>query len=121
MSLTPARVNPRLRGHLRILVCALACATGGLMASHAQEHPVVKVRELPDGLRAQWNQTRPDMLSTSRCAAAFDNHSDPERMTLQCSIYIKLGAEGARRAMRYCEQERQKRHIQAPCRIVLGE
>lgn len=84
-------------------------------------HPTVKVRDLPDVLRAQWNQTRPEMREASRCAAAFDSHSDHERMTLKCSVHIKLGAEGARRAMRYCEEDREKKRIHAPCRIVLEE
>ncbi len=86
-----------------------------------QVHPTIKVRELPDVLRAQWNQTRPEMVSASRCAAAFDSHTDHERMTFKCSVHIKLGAEGARRAMRYCEEDREKKRIQAPCRIVLEE
>ena len=47
-----------------------------------------------------------------------DSHSDADKMTLRCSIYIKLGAVGARRAMGYCEEQREKLHIHAPCRIV---
>ena len=81
----------------------------------------MKVRDLPDVLRAQWNQTKPEMIDASRCAAAFDSHTDYDRMTLKCSVHIKLGAEGARRAMRYCEEEREKKHIHAPCKIVLEE
>ena len=42
--------------------------------------------DAPEVLRAQWNQTRPEMLSTSRCAAAFDNHNDYDRMTLRCEL-----------------------------------
>ena len=84
-------------------------------------HPTMKVRDLPDVLRAQWNQTKPEMIDASRCAAAFDSHTDYDRMTLKCSVHIKLGAEGARRAMRYCEEEREKKHIHAPCKIVLEE
>ena len=98
--------------------------TAGCLASASwgqQTHPTVRVRELPDVLRSQWNQTKPEMLDSSRCATAFDNYNDYDRMTLKCSIYIKLGAEGARRAMRYCEEEREKKHIHAPCKIVLEE
>jgi hypothetical protein len=58
------------------------------------------------------------MNSNSRCAAAYDSHSEQERMSLRCSIYIKLGAEGARRAMQHCEEDREKKHIHALCRIV---
>ena len=101
----------------------LAALGGQAPQAWAQKevHPTMKVRDLPEVLRAQWNQTKPEMQNTSRCAAAFDNYSDFDRMTLKCSIYIKLGAEGARRAMRYCEEEREKKHIHAPCKIVLEE
>jgi len=102
-------------------LCTFLAALCLLPAAWAQVHPTMKVRELPDPLRAQWNQTKPEMQNTSRCAAAFDNYNDYDRMTLKCSIYIKLGAEGARRAMRYCEEEREKKHIHAPCKIVLEE
>ena len=105
------------------VVALLAAASILSPAAWAQKevHPTMKVRDLPEVLRAQWNQTRPEMLSTSRCAAAFDNYNDYDRMTLRCSIYIKLGAEGARRAMRYCEEDREKKHIHAPCKIVQEE
>ena len=84
-------------------------------------YPTMKVRELPEVLRAQWIQTKPQMNSNSRCAAAFDSHNDYDRMTLKCSVYIKLGAVGARRAMGYCEEDREKLHIHTPCKIVLEE
>ena len=103
----------------RGLLILAACLASAVWAQ--QVHPTMKVRELPDVLRAQWNQTRPEMIDASRCAAAFDSHSEYDRMTLKCSVHIKLGAEGARRAMRYCEEEREKKRIHAPCRIVLEE
>jgi len=108
--------TPILKSTWTLLATCLAC-----VAALAQVHPTMKVRELPEALKQQWLQTRPEMSSNSRCAAAFDNHSDHERMTLKCSIYIKLGAEGARRAMRYCEEDREKKRIHAPCRIVQEE
>ena len=105
------------------LVMAVATLIALAPAAWAQKevHPTMKVHELPEVLRAQWNQTKPQMLSTSRCAAAFDGHNDYDRMTLRCSVYIKLAAEGARRAMRYCEEDREKKHIHAPCKIVQEE
>ena len=106
-------------------ILALALGLGPLgwaqVPMQKEAYPTIKVRELPDVLRAQWNQTKPQMNSNSRCAAAFDSHNDYDRMTLKCSVYIKLGAVGARRAMGYCEEEREKLHIHAPCKIVLEE
>ncbi len=91
-----------------------------LVASNAwaQTHPTMKVRELPDALKQQWQQTKPEMNENSHCAAAFNNQTDYEKMTFKCSIYIRLSAEGARRAMRYCEEDREKKHIHGPCKLV---
>ncbi len=80
--------------------------------------PAVPLRQLPEPLRSTYMGFKPDMNDRSRCAAAFDAGGDPDKMTLRCSIYIRMAAEGARRAMNYCEEKRQELHIRAPCRIV---
>lgn len=85
----------------------------------ADGYPTVGAREIPEGLKMVWRQTKPEMTANSRCAAAFDNHSDMEKMTLQCSVHIKMAAEGERRAMRYCEEKRQALKIKEPCRLVV--
>ena len=94
-------------------LCALAWSAGA-----AELGPTVHLKELPDGLKRLWHIIRPDMTDQSRCAAAFDGYSDPDKMTLQCSVHIRMAAEGARRAMSYCEEKRQELHIKAPCRLV---
>lgn len=90
-----------------------------LTTAQADVTPRVHLRELPDNLRQIWRDTQPQMTESSRCAAAFDSHSDPAKMSLQCSVYIRMGAEGERRAMRYCEEKRQELQIKAPCRVVI--
>lgn len=102
-------------------VLCLAPCSWAQVPMQKEVYPTMKVRELPEVLRSQWNQTKPQMNSNSRCAAAFDSHSDYDRMTLKCSVYIKLGAVGARRAMGYCEEDRAKLHIHSPCKIVQEE
>ena len=97
------------------LLLASACL---VPAAGAQVHPTMKARELPEPLKQQWVQVKPEMNNNSHCAAAFDSQSDYERMTFKCSIYIKLSAEGARRAMRYCDEDREKKHIHSACRLV---
>lgn len=106
-----------------VLVCTLSLA---LTLAHAatpvpppETHPTVPLRDLPAGLKAQYLNQKPEMNANSRCAAAFDSYSDDDKMTLRCSIYIKLGAVGARRSMGYCEEQREKLRIHAPCRIVV--
>lgn len=85
----------------------------------AEPYPTVRVQDIPEGLKMVWRLTKPEMSANSRCAAAFDNHSDIEKMSLQCSVHIKMAAEGARRAMRYCEEKRQELKIKEPCRLVV--
>lgn len=80
--------------------------------------PTVPLKELPQPLRTAYMDNKPEMNDRSRCAAAFDLSGDLEKMTLKCSIYIRMAAEGARRAMNYCEEKRQELRIKAPCRVV---
>jgi len=86
--------------------------------AQAQAWPTVRLAELPQLLKDQWQGVAPEMTETSRCAAAFDAGGDPSRMILKCSVHIRSAAEGARRAMRYCEDERQKLGLKAACRVV---
>ena len=103
-----------MRARLPVAVLLAFAAVAG----HAQPFPTVSLSQLPGPLKSVWNQTKPEMTAPSRCAAAFDA-GDRDRMTLQCSVYVRLGAEGERRAMRYCEEKRQELRIHAPCQIVV--
>ena len=95
----------------------LACLAFGL--AHAKSpYPVVQLKDLPEPLRLHWAGLKPEMQPTSHCAAAFDSHSDTDKMVMKCSIHIKMSAEGERRAMRYCDEQRAERKIKAPCRLV---
>jgi hypothetical protein len=89
----------------------------GLRVS-ASEYPTVPLSELPDPMRSAWKEQKPEMTPMSHCAAAFDSHSDGEKMVFRCSIHIKMSAEGERRAMKYCEEKRAEKNIKAPCRLV---
>lgn len=97
----------------------MACwLLGSLSAWASDPYPSVQVRELPENLKKIWRETLPEMTTQSRCAAAFDSHDQVEKMTLQCSVHIRMAAEGARRSMQYCEEKRQTLKINAPCKIV---
>lgn len=97
----------------------------GLMAAMfgwpvlAKSFPTVPLSDLPDSLQSVWKELKPEMTPMSHCAAAFDSHSDGDRMVFRCSIHIKMSAEGERRAMRYCEERRAEKKIKAPCRLVV--
>lgn len=101
---------------------ALCCSLGAwVVLAHAKaigNYPTIALRELPDPLRSVYKELKPEMNDNSHCAAAFDSHSDGEKMVFRCSIHIKMSAEGERRAMRYCEEKRAEKGIKAPCRLV---
>jgi hypothetical protein len=95
----------------------LACLAFGL--AHAKSpYPVVQLKDLPEPLRLHWAGLKPEMQPTSHCAAAFDSNTDTDKMVMKCSIHIKMSAEGERRAMRDCDEQRAERKIKAPCRLV---
>ena len=98
-----------------IALCFVAL-TGSVLA-HGP-FATVHVKDLPDALRANWLTLKPEMLDTSHCAAAFDSNTDGDRMVFKCSIHIKMAHEGARRAMRYCEDARAEHRIKMPCKLV---
>ena len=80
--------------------------------------PTVPLSDLPDSLQSVWKELKPEMTPMSHCAAAYDSHTDGDRMVFRCSIHIKMSAEGERRAMRYCEEKREEKGIHSPCRLV---
>ena len=102
----------------KYLVSALALIGFAAMAKPIGPYPVIHLSELPDPLRSVWKELKPEMNEMSHCAAAFDSHSDGEKMAFRCSIHIKMSAEGERRAMRYCEEKRAEKGIKMPCKLV---
>jgi len=108
----------RIRELACLALLGLAFAAVPLQAKPIGNYPTVNVRELPDPLRSIYKELKPEMTEMSHCAAAFDSHSDGEKMVFRCSIHIKMSAEGERRAMRYCEEKRAEKGIKAPCRLV---
>jgi hypothetical protein len=102
----------------KYLVFALALVGFAVVAKPIGPYPVMHVSELPDPLRSQWKIVKPEMTEMSHCAAAFDSHTDGEKMAWHCSIYIKMSAEGERRAMHSCEEKRAEKGIKMPCKLV---
>ena len=96
------------------MALAAMLAVAGAWANTGQ----VQVAQLPEALKQVWERTKPEMTDRSACAAAFDGN-DGQRMTLQCSVHIRMRAEGERRALRRCEDKRQELGIRNPCRFVV--
>ena len=104
--------------HYKYLVYALVLIGCSAFAKSIGNYPTIHVSELPDPLRSVWKELKPEMTPMSHCAAAFDSHSDGEKMAFRCSIHIKMSAEGERRAIRYCEEKRAEKGIKMPCKLV---
>ena len=102
----------------KYLISAMAIISFAAAAKPIGPYPFMHVSELPDPLRSVWKELKPEMTPMSHCAAAFDSHSDGEKMAFRCSIHIKMSAEGERRAMKYCEEKRAEKNIKSPCRLV---
>ncbi|WP_146179012.1 hypothetical protein [Limnohabitans sp. Rim8] len=102
----------------KYVACALVLIGFAALAKPIGNYPSIHLSELPDSLRSVWKELKPEMNEMSHCAAAFDSHSDGEKMAFRCSIHIKMSAEGERRAMRYCEEKRAEKGIKMPCKLV---
>jgi hypothetical protein len=100
------------------LILVLALIGFASYAKPIGPYPTIHLSELPDPLRSIWKELKPEMNEMSHCAAAFDSHSDGEKMAFRCSIHIKMAAEGERRAMGYCEEKRKEKGIKMPCKLV---
>lgn len=81
--------------------------------------PTISFRDLPQGLQEQYLHNKPEMTPMSHCAAAFDSYTDGDKMAFRCSIYIKMSAEGERRAMKYCQERKEQLEVKAPCKLIV--
>jgi hypothetical protein len=88
------------------------------IASAQSPYPSIALHEIPEALQQQFMKVKPEMNANSHCATAFDSQTDGEKMAFRCSIYIKMSAEGERRAIRYCEEKRAELKINAPCKLI---
>jgi len=94
------------------LACASACSGAW------EVPPTVSSQELPQPLKELWAKNKPDLGPYGHCATAFDSRTDGDKMVFRCDMYVRLSAEGARRAMAHCREESLKRGIKAPCKVV---
>jgi len=81
-------------------------------------HPEIKYREVPSAIQQLYTKNEPELGDVGSCATAFDSLSDDDKMVFTCSIFIKILAEGERRAIKRCEELKEPRGIKAPCRII---
>ena len=97
---------------LMLSVCGLG------VQAQAEEHKHIASELLPPSLQTSWQVNKPQLGKFGHCAAAFDSRSDDSKMAFACSIYVKLSAVAERKAIEHCDEQRQARHIKAPCQLV---
>jgi len=73
---------------------------------------------LPNSLQFSWQANKPNLGKFGQCAAAFDSKTDAAKMAFACSVYVKLSAVAERKAIQHCDEQRETRHIKAPCQLV---
>jgi hypothetical protein len=99
-------------------LCWIGCGLIlGLTLAHGA--PPIRSRELPTPLYDYWAKQKPDLGTTGHCAVAFDSSTDERKMAYGCSIFIKMSAQGERKALQYCEAMRESNQIKAPCQLVV--
>lgn len=102
-----------------LIAIILSCSSVLVYANKTSGlYPVVKYREVPSPIQALFAQNEPELGDVGSCATAFDSLSDDDKMVFTCSIFIKILAEGERRAIKRCEEMKDAKAIKAPCRII---
>jgi hypothetical protein len=109
-------MTPRSR---LFFVALLGWVSLSLFAQEAPRYPTVRVTDLPDAIHKLYKREEPNFTDQSHCAAAWDSATDGDRIAFKCSVFIKMSAEGERRAMRYCEEIRANKKISAACRLIV--
>jgi len=96
-----------------LLACFTVCSS-----AYDPPPPTISSQELPQPLKDLWVKNLPDLGPYGHCAAAWDSRTNGEKMAFKCDMYVRLSAEGARRAMAHCREDSLKRGIKAPCQVI---
>ena len=104
---------------LKLLTLWLACLSLlPIPALAEEEHKHIAPEMLPHSLQLSWQANKPSLGKFGQCAAAFDSRTDDAKMAFACSVYVKLSAVAERKAIQHCDEQRETRHIKAPCQLV---
>jgi len=81
-------------------------------------YPVIHFRDIPSQIQTLYSKNEPDLGEVGSCATAFDSFSDEDKMVFTCSIYIKILAEGERRAIKRCQEMKEAKGMKSECHII---
>jgi hypothetical protein len=90
-----------------------------LFACVATSHAADSLGNVPQAVQQLYKREAPNFTDKSHCATAWDSATDGDKIAFKCSVFIKMSAEGERRAMRYCDEIREQKKINAPCRLIV--
>ena len=108
---------PMLRG--LALCLAYLCGAALPMAAIAEEFPTTSPSQLPGSLQELYAREQPNLGQYGHCAAGFDSRTDGLKMALSCSIYVRSSAQGARLAVKLCNERADFQKIKARCSLIV--
>ena len=107
-----------LRHSLALLV-ACVCVTAMPLSANAEDFPKTSPSQLPGALQELYAREQAGLGQYGHCAAGFDSRTDGMKMALSCSIYVRSSAQGARLAVKLCNERADFLKIKARCSLIV--
>ena len=89
------------------------------LSAYAEELPTMSPQQLPGSLQDLYAREQPNLGQYGHCAAGFDSRTDGLKMALSCSIYVRSSAQGARLAVKLCNERAAFLKIKARCSLIV--
>jgi len=104
---------------LLVWVAVCLCAGALPLAASAEEFPRISPSQLPGSLQELYAREQPNLGEYGHCAAGFDSRTNGLKMALSCSIYVRSSAQGARLAVKLCNERADFLKIKARCSLIV--
>ena len=113
--------QPHLSALRQALAMLSACLVLAALPGHAsaEEFPTIAPSKLPGSLQELYALEQPNLGQYGHCAAGFDSRTDGLKMALSCSIYVRSSAQGARLAVKLCNERAAFLKIKARCSLIV--
>ena len=100
-------------------LAACLCVAAMPLAAGAEQFPTIAPTQLPGALQELYAREQPGLGQYGHCAAGFDSRTDGLKMALSCSIYVRSSAQGARLAVKLCNERADFLKIKARCSLIV--
>jgi hypothetical protein len=108
-----------LRHPTRFIASACLVFSALPVIANAKEFPTTSPSQLPGSLQELYAREQPNLGEYGHCAAGFDSRTDGLKMALSCSIYVRSSAQGARLAVKLCNERADFLKIKARCSLIV--